>query len=101
MEKELVKLFESAKKAADAAAVDIKAVSSPEEDRCLDALNRLKKFPVSYDVLVSTQVIFLFYLFIFYLLFSFMFVGGLKECIGKIWPRGRGWDWIGLHSQKS
>lgn len=65
MEKELVKLFESAKKAADAAAVDIKAVSSPEEDRCLDALNRLKKFPVSYDVLVSTQVIFLFYLFIY------------------------------------
>lgn len=63
MEKELVKLFESAKKAADAAAVDIKVVSSPEEDRCLDALNRLKNFPVSYDVLVSTQVIFLFFIY--------------------------------------
>lgn len=56
MEKELVQLFESVKKAADAAAIDTKLDSSPEEDRCLDALNRLKKFPVSYDVLVSTQV---------------------------------------------
>lgn len=51
MEKELTELFEAVKKAADA------AENSPgEEDRCLDALKRLKKFPVSYQVLVSTQV---------------------------------------------
>ncbi|KAL2227325.1 transcription elongation factor TFIIS [Sesamum indicum] len=51
MEKELTELFESVKRAADA------AENSPgEEDRCLDALKRLKKFPVNYQVLVSTQV---------------------------------------------
>ncbi|KAL3622034.1 hypothetical protein CASFOL_034230 [Castilleja foliolosa] len=51
MEKELTELFESVKRAADA------SVNSPaEEDRCLDALERLKKFPVNYQVLVSTQV---------------------------------------------
>ena len=53
MERELVELFEAAKKAADAAAVD---GASSKVDRCLDALNQLKNFPVSYDVLVSTQV---------------------------------------------
>ncbi|KAJ0753079.1 putative transcription regulator IWS1 family [Helianthus annuus] len=58
METELIELFEAAKKAADAAAgggdggVDL----SPEEDRCLDALKTLKKFPVNYQILVSTQV---------------------------------------------
>ncbi|KAI7727866.1 hypothetical protein M8C21_005851 [Ambrosia artemisiifolia] len=52
MESELVELFEVAKKAADAAA----AVGGAEEDRCLDALKRLKKFPVNYKLLVSTQV---------------------------------------------
>ncbi|GFP89383.1 transcription elongation factor a protein 2 [Phtheirospermum japonicum] len=51
MEKELTELFELVKRAADA------SVNSPgEEDRCLDALKRLKKFPVNYQVLVSTQV---------------------------------------------
>ncbi|KAI3458422.1 hypothetical protein Pfo_015085 [Paulownia fortunei] len=51
MEKELTELFESVKRAADG------AENSPgEEDRCLDALKRLKKFPVNYHVLVSTQV---------------------------------------------
>lgn len=51
MEKELTDLFESVKRAADA------AENSPgEEDRCLDALTQLKKFPVNYHVLVSTQV---------------------------------------------
>lgn len=55
MESELVELFEAVKKAADAAA-DGDAESSPEEDRCLDALKRLKKFPVNYQLLVSTQV---------------------------------------------
>ncbi|CAH1438834.1 unnamed protein product [Lactuca virosa] len=57
MEAELKELFEAAKKAADAAAVDgAGADSSPEEDRCIDALKALKKFPVNYQVLVSTQV---------------------------------------------
>lgn len=52
MEKELSELFESVKRAADA------AQNSPgEEDRCLDVLKQLKKFPVNYQVLVSTQVL--------------------------------------------
>ncbi|KAL3837826.1 hypothetical protein ACJIZ3_022417 [Penstemon smallii] len=51
MEKELTELFERVKKAAD------ESENSPgEENRCLDALERLKKFPVNYQVLVSTQV---------------------------------------------
>lgn len=57
MEKELVELFERVKKAADAAVANIEADSSPEEDRCLDALKRLKGLPINYDVLVSTQVL--------------------------------------------
>ncbi|KAL3524073.1 hypothetical protein ACH5RR_016907 [Cinchona calisaya] len=56
MEKELVELFEAVKKAADAAATDAGADPSAEEDRCLDALKRLKRLPINYDVLVSTQV---------------------------------------------
>lgn len=52
MEKELNELFEAVKKAADA------AENSPgEEARCLDALEQLNKFPISYHLLVSTQVI--------------------------------------------
>ncbi|KZV51926.1 transcription elongation factor A protein 3-like [Dorcoceras hygrometricum] len=51
MEKELIELFESAKRAADM------ADDSPGEvDRCVDAIKQLKKFPVNYQVLVSTQV---------------------------------------------
>lgn len=56
MERELVELFDSAKKAADAAAVDGVSSSSPEVSRCIDALKQLKTFPVSYSILVSTQV---------------------------------------------
>ncbi|XP_059668146.1 transcription elongation factor TFIIS-like [Cornus florida] len=56
MEKELVELFEAAKKAADGAAVDGAPKSGPKVDRCVDALKQLKSFPVNYDVLVSTQV---------------------------------------------
>ncbi|KAJ9539815.1 hypothetical protein OSB04_026321 [Centaurea solstitialis] len=58
METELKELFEAAKKAADAAAAAAGggADSSPEEDRCIDALKALKKFPVNYQILVSTQV---------------------------------------------
>ncbi|KAI3470974.1 hypothetical protein Pfo_027637 [Paulownia fortunei] len=51
MDKELAELFESVKRAAEV------AESSPgEEDRCIDALKQLKKFPVNYQVLLSTQV---------------------------------------------
>lgn len=53
MERELVELFETAKKAADAAAT---AEGGAEETRCLDALGQLKSFPVTYQLLVSTQV---------------------------------------------
>jgi transcription elongation factor S-II len=63
MEKELVELFEAAKKAADAAAsVD----GGAEESRCLDALQQLKNFPVTYQVLVSSQVLFFFFLLYYY-----------------------------------
>ncbi|CAI9767592.1 unnamed protein product [Fraxinus pennsylvanica] len=51
MEKELTVLFEAVKKAADAA-----EKSPGEEERCLDALKQLNKFPVNYQLLVSTQV---------------------------------------------
>lgn len=54
MERELVELFEAAKKAADAAAAEDGGAS--EESRCLDALKQLRDFPVNYQVLVSTQV---------------------------------------------
>ncbi|CAH2058809.1 unnamed protein product, partial [Thlaspi arvense] len=56
MESELIQLFDGAKKAADAAALDGVASSGPEVSQCLDALKQLKKFPVTYDTLVSTQV---------------------------------------------
>ncbi|KAL5738952.1 hypothetical protein ACOSP7_027902 [Xanthoceras sorbifolium] len=56
MERELVELFEAAKKAADAAAVDGISSGGAEVSRCVDALKQLKTFPVTYDMLVSTQV---------------------------------------------
>ncbi|XP_076953631.1 transcription elongation factor TFIIS-like [Bidens hawaiensis] len=56
MERELIELFESAKKNADAVVVSGDVETSPEEDRCVDALITLKKFPVNYQILVSTQV---------------------------------------------
>ncbi|KAH1096058.1 hypothetical protein J1N35_012979 [Gossypium stocksii] len=58
MERELMELFDAARKAADLAAAASDAVSSkgPEVSRCVDALNRLKTFPVTYDILVSTQL---------------------------------------------
>ncbi|OAY84297.1 Transcription elongation factor TFIIS [Ananas comosus] len=58
MEKELVETFEAAKKAADAAA-DAGAGGgggSPEAERCVDALKRLRKMRVTTEVLVATQV---------------------------------------------
>ncbi|XP_058075383.1 transcription elongation factor TFIIS [Magnolia sinica] len=59
MDKELLEIFEAAKKAADAAASSDGASSSgggSEEARCLDALKRLRDFPVTLQVLLSTQV---------------------------------------------
>ncbi|XP_057971064.1 transcription elongation factor TFIIS-like [Malania oleifera] len=56
MDRELVELFESAKKAADTAAADGVPSSGPEVSRCVDVLKQLTNFPVSYDVLVSTQI---------------------------------------------
>ncbi|KAI6698695.1 hypothetical protein NL676_018814 [Syzygium grande] len=56
MDRELVELFERAKKAADAAAGDGVPSDGPEVSRCVDSLKRLKSFPVSYDALVATQV---------------------------------------------
>ncbi|RDX70531.1 Transcription elongation factor TFIIS, partial [Mucuna pruriens] len=53
MEKELVELYDAAKKAADAA---ISGDAEHEESRCIDALEQLKKFPVNYKILVNTQV---------------------------------------------
>lgn len=58
MEKELIGIFEAAKKAADAAALDGEAsAGGPDESRCIDALKQLREFPVTYQILVSTQVI--------------------------------------------
>lgn len=56
MESDLIDLFEGAKKAADAAALDGVTSSGPEVSQCIDALKQLKKFPVTYDTLVATQV---------------------------------------------
>ncbi|CAL4928019.1 unnamed protein product [Urochloa decumbens] len=53
MERELLETFEAAKKAADAAAGED---DTPEAERCLDALRRLRAIRVNTDVLVSTQV---------------------------------------------
>ncbi|CAH9113062.1 unnamed protein product [Cuscuta europaea] len=53
MEKELIELYEVVRKAADAVSVEGK---DAEEERCLDAMRQLKKFPVNYNVLVSSQV---------------------------------------------
>ncbi|KAK9159339.1 hypothetical protein Scep_005913 [Stephania cephalantha] len=55
MEKELLELFDSAKRAADAATKEGSS-SSSEEGRCIDALKQLKNFPVTTKILVETQV---------------------------------------------
>ncbi|KAJ9145944.1 hypothetical protein P3X46_028271 [Hevea brasiliensis] len=51
MERELVELFEVAKKAANAAASDGVSSNGPK----VDALKQLKSFSITYDILVSTQ----------------------------------------------
>ncbi|XP_043695809.1 transcription elongation factor TFIIS-like isoform X3 [Telopea speciosissima] len=56
MDKELIELFEAARKAADAAAAKEACSDGSEETRCLDALKRLKNFPVTKNALIATQV---------------------------------------------
>ncbi|XP_061997284.1 transcription elongation factor TFIIS [Rosa rugosa] len=53
MEKELLEVFDDVTKAADAAK---SCDGGAEESLCLEALDRLNNFPVSYQLLVSTQV---------------------------------------------
>ncbi|BFG23003.1 hypothetical protein CerSpe_092770 [Prunus speciosa] len=53
METELLELFEAVKKSADAAT---SCDGGAEESQCLDALEQLKNFPVTYQLLISTQV---------------------------------------------
>ncbi|KAL6123462.1 hypothetical protein ACLB2K_075984 [Fragaria x ananassa] len=53
MEKELLEVFDDVTKAADAAK---SCDGGADESECLEALDRLKNFPVSYQLLVSTQV---------------------------------------------
>ena len=57
MERELVELFGKAKKAADASLNDDSSSSGPEVSRCVDSLKQLRKFEVTSEILVSTQVI--------------------------------------------
>ncbi|XP_020114273.1 transcription elongation factor TFIIS-like [Ananas comosus] len=56
MEKEVAETFEAAKKAADATAAAAEGGGSPEADRCVGALRRLRKMTVTTDILVTTQV---------------------------------------------
>ncbi|RWW47341.1 hypothetical protein BHE74_00046688 [Ensete ventricosum] len=54
MEKDILETFEAAKKAADKAAEA--GDGSSEVDRCVDALRRLRRIPVTMQQLVETQV---------------------------------------------
>lgn len=65
-----MELFEAAKKAADAAT---SGDGGSEESRCLDALEQLKNFPVTYQLLVSTQV-FILHAFPCFSLFQFIYL---------------------------
>ncbi|KAJ6921218.1 protein hook [Populus alba x Populus x berolinensis] len=56
MEMEFVELFDEAKKAADASLNDDVSSSGPEVTRCVDSLKQLRKFKVTSELLVSTQV---------------------------------------------
>lgn len=85
MEKELVELFEAAKKAAEAAKSD---EGGAEESRCLDAFEQLKNFPVTYSLLCSTQVLkfnnpirFFYFL---YLIFIYLFYFGFINFVCMI-----------------
>ncbi|XP_044468598.1 transcription elongation factor TFIIS-like [Mangifera indica] len=56
MEKQLFSLCEAAKKASVAAAMDNISENGPEVSRCIDCLKRLKDFPVTGELLVSTAI---------------------------------------------
>ncbi|KAE8702920.1 hypothetical protein F3Y22_tig00110478pilonHSYRG00035 [Hibiscus syriacus] len=56
MERELVDLFEAASTAADLAISNAVSSNGPEVSRCVDVLNLLKAFPITYDILLSTKV---------------------------------------------
>lgn len=73
MERELLEVFEEVTKAADAAK---SCDGGAEESECLEALERLKNFPVSYQLLVSTQVS---------LFSSFKFVVTVIVVVGLLW----------------
>jgi hypothetical protein len=73
MERELLEVFEEVTKAADAAK---SCDGGAEESECLEALERLKNFPVSYQLLVSTQVS---------LFSSFEFVVTVIVVVGLLW----------------
>ncbi|TQD98616.1 hypothetical protein C1H46_015864 [Malus baccata] len=53
MEKELLELFDAVKKTADAAT---SCDEGAEESQCLEAFEQLRNFPVTHQILVSTQV---------------------------------------------
>ncbi|CAI0423743.1 unnamed protein product [Linum tenue] len=53
---EVIELFESAKKAGDAAVGDDISSNGPEVGRCVDALKQLGDYPITYEILVSSQV---------------------------------------------
>ncbi|CAN1134149.1 Transcription elongation factor TFIIS [Linum perenne] len=53
---EVIELFESAKKAGDSAVGDEVPTNGPEVERCVDALKQLGNYPITYEILVSSQV---------------------------------------------
>ncbi|CAI0474777.1 unnamed protein product [Linum tenue] len=52
----VIELFEFAKKAGDAAVGDDISSNGPEVGRCVDALKQLGNYPITYEILVSSQV---------------------------------------------
>ena len=56
VEREAMLLLESAVNAADAAAKEEEGVFNNNESRCIDLLKFLKDFPITVDVLLSTQI---------------------------------------------
>ena len=77
----LLKLFQTAKKAADMAAC-MTLRNGPEVSRCLEAFDKLRSYAITKDLLLSTMVrtsisvisLLIFFVFLFYLLFlTFLF----------------------------
>ncbi|CAL9752062.1 unnamed protein product [Musa acuminata subsp. burmannicoides] len=83
MDKEMLETFEAAKKAADVAAEA--GGGSPEVDRCLDALKRLRSLPVTTQDLVETQVMYSYHVsssYFYASLKDFIYVGSLDYQYG-------------------